>query len=321
MITNDIFLKLVRIATKAASSHNSQPWLFRKEQDSIVIIPDFERSLPIVDPDYHALYISLGCAVENIVIASGYFGYRTKVEYRNYADKTEIVIFLKQTELIETTDLFLQINKRQCNRTPYDAKPVDPFIIKQILSELKYSETCVFQNKYDVKKLWPLIEEAIVLQMNNPDFRKELISWMRFSEKAAMQHGDGLWAACSKMPSLGKTVGDFVMKNFVTSQSEVKRWRNIFDKTNLLLLLSCKENTPEAWIKTGRDYQRLALWCTRFGISHAHVNMPCEETVTRQKMQQLFCKDQARPLLLLRLGYAESAPYSFRRNLNDLIIS
>ena len=35
---------------------------------NLTILPDYTRALPIVDSDNHALYISLGCALENLII-------------------------------------------------------------------------------------------------------------------------------------------------------------------------------------------------------------------------------------------------------------
>ena len=58
-------LELVRFATLAANSHNTQPWKFSIKDSSISIAPDYARRCPIVDPDDHHLFVSLGCATEN----------------------------------------------------------------------------------------------------------------------------------------------------------------------------------------------------------------------------------------------------------------
>jgi len=44
-------LELVRFATLAANSHNTQPWKFSIKDSSISIAPDYARRCPIVDPD------------------------------------------------------------------------------------------------------------------------------------------------------------------------------------------------------------------------------------------------------------------------------
>ena len=52
--------ELVRCATLAPSSHNTQCWKFRLGERRIAILPDVSRRCPAVDPDEHHLYVSLG---------------------------------------------------------------------------------------------------------------------------------------------------------------------------------------------------------------------------------------------------------------------
>ena len=66
---------LIRYATLAASGHNTQPWRFRVGEGQIAVLPDLARRTPIVDPDDHHLFASLGCASENLALASGARGH------------------------------------------------------------------------------------------------------------------------------------------------------------------------------------------------------------------------------------------------------
>ena len=51
--------ELVRYATLAANSHNTQPWRFRLSDRSISVTPDLGRRLTTVDPDNHHLFATL----------------------------------------------------------------------------------------------------------------------------------------------------------------------------------------------------------------------------------------------------------------------
>jgi hypothetical protein len=66
-------IEMVRSATLAANGHNTQPWKFAIRQDVIEIYPDYSRRLPVVDPDNRELWISLGCALENLLLVR--YGY------------------------------------------------------------------------------------------------------------------------------------------------------------------------------------------------------------------------------------------------------
>lgn len=81
---------LVRYATLAASSHNTQPWKFKLEPNRIVILPDLSRRCPAVDPDDHHLYASLGCAAENILVAAPAFGLKGQYSYDESASSVQI---------------------------------------------------------------------------------------------------------------------------------------------------------------------------------------------------------------------------------------
>jgi hypothetical protein len=78
--------ELVRYATLAASGHNAQPWKFAIQRDAIEIHPDYTRRLPVVDPADRELWISLGCALENLLVAAHATGYVTEVTYPTAAD-------------------------------------------------------------------------------------------------------------------------------------------------------------------------------------------------------------------------------------------
>lgn len=47
-VQNPDFLFMVEYAIKAPSGHNTQPWLFRINENNIEIHPNFDRALPVV---------------------------------------------------------------------------------------------------------------------------------------------------------------------------------------------------------------------------------------------------------------------------------
>ena len=80
--------ELVRYATLAANSHNTQPWTFTIAANAtFAIAPDFARRCPAVDPDDHHLFASLGCAVENLVHAAAATGLKADAGLRWRRDR------------------------------------------------------------------------------------------------------------------------------------------------------------------------------------------------------------------------------------------
>lgn len=85
--------ELVRYATLAPSSHNTQCWKFALDDGRISILPDLSRRCPAVDPDDHHLFVSLGCAAENLVQAGLVHGMKSEVHFNQAAGRTVQVTF------------------------------------------------------------------------------------------------------------------------------------------------------------------------------------------------------------------------------------
>ena len=64
----------VRYAVLAPSSHNTQPWKFRISADRLDLFMDQERWLKVADDDQRELHISIGCALENLLVIAEHFG-------------------------------------------------------------------------------------------------------------------------------------------------------------------------------------------------------------------------------------------------------
>ncbi len=78
--------ELVHYATLAANGHNTQPWKFAIKENAIEIHPDYSRELAVVDPNHRELWISLGCALENLLVAARASGFAPEVSYPDAAD-------------------------------------------------------------------------------------------------------------------------------------------------------------------------------------------------------------------------------------------
>ena len=322
MITKDTILKIIKYAAKAPSGHNTQPWKFKIGNDTVSILPDLTRALPVVDSDNHALYISLGCALENLIIAANQFDYGTKVTIHNSGNKTYIQVEFNQTGATVKTDLFNFIEKRQVTRNRYSPDKIQKEVLRELFDDVldKCVQVKLFLSETEIEVLTPYIIEGSNLQFNNKAFVKELVSWVRFSEKEVLLKGDGLWSSSLGLPNMGRCLGNYVMKNFVTAKSEAKRWKNIISKSEGFALFMVEKNDPEHWIKLGQVFQRFGLMATKMNIKHAHANMPCEEVPVREKLIQNFQLYEYTPLLLIRFGYSDTLPYSYRRNINEMIV-
>lgn len=316
----DIY-RMIKYAAKAPSGHNTQPWKFIPGKSSVTILPDFERALPVADADHHELYISIGCALENLNIAAAAFGFQTTVKLLHEGIKTSVKVHFTVSTEDRSNHLFNCIEKRQVRRNLYNDQPVPEDTLKAI-KEVHPEDgigTYFFTTLSEREFLTPFLLEAVSLQTGNRQFIKELVNWTRFSEKEAFKKGDGIWSATLNLPDTGRLLGNLLFKQVITVGSEIKRWKKIISHTPCFILFTSDRNEPEGWIKLGQVFQRTALTATNLGLSHSHANMPCQEVSVRQKMTQKLYLRNKTPLLLIRLGYSKPMPYSFRRHLKEVI--
>ena len=128
-----ILREIVRFATMAPNSHNTQPWRFALEDSSIKISADESRRCAVVDPDDHHLFASLGCAAENAVHAARAFGWDTAYSFDDAA-KTIRLDFSSRTSVgrDQSNPLFEAIPIRQSTRGVFDGQPLTSDDLEQL---------------------------------------------------------------------------------------------------------------------------------------------------------------------------------------------
>jgi hypothetical protein len=312
--------KLVHYATLAASSHNTQCWKFRIEDQAVVILPDLSRRCPVVDPDDHHLYVSLGCAAENLIQAAQAQGLTAKCTFDASGDGA-LQIALEPAPAI-VTPLFEAIPHRQCTRAEYDGKPLSP-------TEIQLLETAGTGNGVRVKMLTThnaietvldYVVQGNTAQMNNPAFMRELKSWIRFNDQEAARKGDGLSGRTTGNPSIPRWIGNLFAKLLFRAQPENdKNIRYIRSSAGIAVFVS-DVNDKAHWVEAGRCYERFALQATALGIRNAFVNQPVEEASLRPAFGRALGLGAGRPDLVVRFGRGEEMPSSLRRSLESVIV-
>lgn len=315
---------LIHYATLAPSGHNTQPWRFSARGDVIRVCPDFSRRLPVVDPDDHALYISLGCALENLVIAAARHGCAAAVDCFPEDEPEECLrVTLTEADVREADDLFEAITVRQSNRQRYDGRPIPEGDVARLLAASRCESVIVRAYSTDDPAVEPLIGfvgEGNRAQFSDRAFVDELVSWIRFSSREVRERRDGLTARALGFPPIPRWLGTFIMKSLVGPEGEAKRQAQAIRSSPLLLLFIARRNDRRCWVDTGRAFERTALTAAALGIAHAHVNMPCEVVAVRDKLaRHLGLVEGEQPLLLIRFGYAKTLPAAPRRPVEQIM--
>lgn len=313
-------VKMVEWAARAPSGHNTQPWRFAFGESGVEIHPDFTKALPAVDPDDRELYISLGCATENLCIAASHMGYEATVSLKEYG---VICVNLFKRETVEPSKLFSSMTKRQTNRRVYSGAAIPEENIRTL--ERLPVEPGVTVRYYKsgsdgFNKIAQMIYQGNIQQMNDKAFKDELRSWMRYNKKHQDETRDGLSYAAFGAPNLPRCISKFVMSQMINEKSQNKSDRKKIASSSHLVLLTTKNDTVEQWVALGRTLERLLLSTTEMGVAHAYANQPNEIRELARAMAGALGIADEYPAIILRIGYARPLPYSLRRDISSQII-
>src|SRR5512140_1245184 len=113
--------RIVAAGILASNPHNSQPWIFRLTESAIDLFADRGRQIGTIDPFLREMYIGLGCALENMLLAAGAEGFSvTPVLMPDPVDGTHAA----HLELVPASplpsDLYSAIPSRHTDRGAYD---------------------------------------------------------------------------------------------------------------------------------------------------------------------------------------------------------
>lgn len=315
-------LFMIRQAAKAPSGHNTQPWRFRIGVGQIEIHPDYTKSLPVVDPDNRELFVSLGCATENLCLAAEYLGYVPSVSISD--DGIITVCLLRGDTKGDEKDvsLFDQIDLRQTNRSVYDGGMITEEGMAA-LADIDLEDGVdlhLYPNgikSYDVIARY--VCEGNTHQMRDPSFKAELKSWMRYNKKHQDETLDGLSYAVFGAPNVPRFIAKCFISSTINEATQNKADRRKIKSSALFVLFTTRNNTRAEWISLGRVLERFLLKSTALGIAHAYMNQPNEVSALSQRLAMELNLAEKYPTILLRLGYAKRMPYSKRRQIEDIL--
>jgi nitroreductase len=313
--------ELVRYATLAPNGHNTQPWLFRFAERRIDILPDLSRRTPIVDPDDHHIFVSLGAAAENLSLPSAARGAPGTIGFD--PDEQGSVVFDFEPARPVPSTMFDAIRRRQSTRADYDGRTVAPADLDVLAKAAVVPgvDLVLVTDRSRIDHVRDLILAGNSAQMADAAFVRELKSWLRFNPREALRSGDGLYSVASGNPALPDWLGPHAFDAISTPQSQNETYaRQIRSSAGIAVFVGAGE-TPRHWVAVGQACQRFALQATALGLKHAFINQPVEVARLRPELAALIGLPGRRPDIVMRFGFGPSLPYSPRRPIDSVVIA
>jgi nitroreductase len=287
----------------APSSHNTQPWTFRRTAEGLELVADATRSLPEVDPDFRELVVSGGAALHHLRVALRGRGHTVSIESLPEDAEDPVLARLRLTGAKppgpEDAAMLKVLRARHTDRGPYvpehlAAKPLDEL---RTLAADEGARLTVVTDPAKRAELARLVEAGDRMQARASVLR-EAVAWTRVFGR---HRDDGL------PPSL--TIG--------AGRHRPRRERDLVETGPALAVVATPADEPHDWLAAGRALSAVALGATARGLSVSFFDAPVEEPQLRGQVAEA-AGAEGFVQLLLRLGHGEGGPPSPRRSLDDV---
>jgi nitroreductase len=318
----EIARTLIGAAVLAPSHWNTQPWRFESEGASIRVVADTQRSLPVLDPDQRSLTISLGAALENLLIAARAYGLRPTVTYfpQDRAGRVVAEVTWVGGDSRRDRAMFAAIPERRTNRREYDGRGIFLQNRAQLTAQIPEGLNLHWMDgRAALSRLADLAHDAVHARVQDARAQAEQFSWMRFGQDEARRRGDGISVDSLEFGGPARWLAGryFNPHSWLLrfgAQSAAKQTHSAVKSSGAVALLTTPRGIDSQWLAAGQAYERFALKATTLGIAHQPINEPIETDLTRAEILRRFGAGGEQPLMLVRLGHAKQPPTSMRRS-------
>lgn len=307
-------LFLLRFAILAPSIYNTQPWLFRVAPPTIGLLANPAQRFAACDPEGRHLNLSLGCALENLLIAAEHFGFAHNVEYFPEVDDAypwaAAVTLASGGSLAPWRQhLFDCIPARHTNHRRYQDRPV-PAEALRALQNVVVEEGVALQFVEDLEihqRIREVLDRADAQLFADPNARQAILESVL----------EGTIAVGWLASTLGRVAAHALRLDALAPHREEGAPLH----APLVGLILTQEDDRVQQVRAGQVFERVHLMATYLGLSVQPINHALGLLSNRQALIAALHLD-ATPQMLFRLGFAEPEPeHTPRRPLESVVLA
>ena len=315
----DKLIFILQFALLAPSSHNTQPWQFSIEQNTIHVYVDPSRRLKYSDPTGRLTFIALGAVAENIAIAADYYGFVARYE-ENDKENGPDYAFSLHLELSDTKiypqEFLRAILNRASYRKQYKKEKVSQDIF-QLLRNIEEDDVSFvfFSAEADKKRLAEIAGVGMKEKMSSKNFRRELTHWLRNNLSGKPDGMPGFGHGLSLFVSI---IAPYIVRNIDVSNKEREKIIRKVQGFPAVCVITSSKDTPHDWVLVGSLLERALITLTARGMSASIIAAPIESNTARERLRSMIHTDSL-PQIVFGFGApASSVPHSPRRGVSAI---
>ena len=332
-------VNLVRAAILAANAHDSQPWLFHVGPDRIDLQADVRRNLGSIDPFRREMHLSLGCALENLVLAAAPHGYTYYLNVLpNQHDATQIATMQLRSGVLPTSPLYAAIPKRHTNRGSFDTgRALDVGTLKSLraLNTFPDVEVVWYTSAAQKQDFSALTVRATVAFIGDRQQSIDDFAWWRGDWAELQRRKDGITLDAAGLSPVIRALGKMLPPQ--TRSSNDQTWLDTTRDPQLStasafgIIVARSPRNVRQWLEAGRLWQRMQLWATTERLAMQPLNQTVERAEREQAMGFAPIMTNGLTTLLRSAGWHAVMPFrigyptsdglkSPRRPVGDVIV-
>jgi len=300
--------RIVEVASRAPSVHNTQPWRWRGGPRTLELFADRRHQLEETDPLGRNLTISCGAALHHAHVAAEALGWATRVVRHPDPAQPDLLAAVDLTPGVApptASDTLAAIEARRTDRRRFNTWPV-PEERQAHLARLAHqwgARAVALTDDSERYIAERLVRRAADLQRADPAARAEQEHW---------QHrlaADGVPDAA--LPEPADRSGAHPNR-FERIEWEDQSGAEI-EATDGLVVFFDTADDPRAWLRAGEGLSAMWLAAEEGGLSLVPLSQVIEVPETRRAFQVEVLGSLAHPLLLVRVGWRSTADTSLAR--------
>jgi hypothetical protein len=320
--SDEAVLSALRLAVRAPSVHNCQPWRWLVGPGTVHLYADGSRQVPATDPHGRDLLISCGAALNHLLVALGSLGWDARVRRMpNPARPGHLATVepFPHTATNAHDALVAAIPRRRTDRRRFSSWPVPAELIGEML-ELAHVYGVGIEAITEPALRWKVfraITTAAQQQVADPAYAAEIAAWSGRDTES----DDGVPAASAPVPQ--HTPGQMPIRDYALPNLIQPPGTGEPENATLLLLTTPTDNAVD-WLRAGEATSAILLTATSHGLANSPLTQPLEVDDTREFIRsRVATAHSAHPQILLRIGWASAGaaelPMTPRRSLDDIV--
>ena len=289
--------RIVELATRAPSVHNTQPWRWRASGHVLELFADRRHQLHASDPSGRNLVISCGAVLHHAQVVAEALGWSPRVTRHPDPSQPDLLASLELTAApprAASVAMLDAIDTRCTDRRRFTSWPVPEERLSRLSRVASDAGTraIALTDASERFRAERLVDRATELQRAHPATMAEQRSWRD-------RVGDGIPSAVVPAQSLPAAAHPH---RFGAGFLEDLGEREIEGPDGLLVVFDTTDDEP-AWLRAGEGLSAMWLSATSGGLSLVPLTQVIEVRETRHAFQLEVLGGLAHPLILARVGW------------------